>query len=73
MSRVIRIDDSIADEINRLSQIMQISTVQASQLVFFGNYKKWGRQRKPIFNKQMEEARMIYGRKRIAKKLINVL
>ena len=74
-SRIMRIDASIANEIERLSKVLEIDKVQASRLLFLGlNNKKWGRpSNQSIWNKNFKRARIDYGRKRVKKELINVL
>lgn len=73
MSKKIRVDDEIAYEIERVSEVLHINNVQASRLIFLGSFKRWGRPKKPWYDKTMAEAQVSYRRRRIAKNVINVL
>ena len=73
MSSVIRIDDDIAHEIERISEVLKINTVQSSRLVFLGRFAKNGRPPKSAWGKTLGEARVDHGRKRVAAKIIYIV
>ena len=74
MSRSVRIDDGIAYEIKRIGTILKINSVQASRLVFLGRFAKNGRPPKiSTWTKTLGEARIDYGRKRVARNIVGVL
>jgi len=75
-SKKIRIAPEIAIEIERLSLSLDISSSQASRIVFLkADSKRWGRPRKKKdwWNKTFPEAKVLYRRRMLVKDVINML
>jgi len=75
-SKFCRIAPEIAIEIDRISKSLNISSAQASRLIFLkADSNKWGRpkKQKEWWNQTFPEAKVLYQRRKLKKNVINML